>query len=210
MPSRLPPNEPAPLKRGATPGQQRRYRQALHAWYVGNALREYDHSRSARGVSIIDDICLLPSPRFDGLGGGRKYAEDGTPRTMDEVCAAIDRQARIITPVGEAYLRLATEKPAVAQAAWRRHVHLLSVDEIATAQNVSTRTVIRMLGVANLYLMAALSSATSERGKTGRELVKQSERLHHAPLPAEQDALSDEALSLAGVEEPPVESKGTR
>lgn len=199
MPLRFPPTEPTPPKRGSSPEQQKRYRQALHAWFVGNALREYAESLTAKGRVIADDISIMSSPRLDSIGGGKRYNENGTPRSMDDVCASIDRQARVVAPVGKSYKELQVQKPRVATVVWMRHVSLLSIEEIADACDISTRTVIRFLGVANLYLMAALSGK-QENGKTARQLVTQAERLSASPEDADVNAGE---LSLAGVEAQP-------
>lgn len=160
MPLRFPPSQPEPPERGATRAQILRYQAAIQSYAIGTALREYARTlHTDSRYAIPDDLTILPSPRYDAPSFGRRLAANGTPVSMEDICAYIDRQARTVAPVAHAYQRLHADLPEVAQVVWRRHVDLWTIDEIATAYRISKRTVLRYLRIAHLRLKANMDFA---------------------------------------------------
>lgn len=179
MPHRFAPAEPEPLPRGATRAQIKRYETLMHAYLVGEALREYARYRATSSrYELHDALPFLSSPSLGEGSGTRKLAENGTPRSMDELCHWIDQQERLVSVMRHGYTRLQLDLPKHADLAWLRHVDLLTVQEIAAAKHISERTVIRYLGVANMYLMASLRKAGSSEWsrKDARKLYRAAEQ----------------------------------
>ncbi|MGZ6281800.1 MAG: hypothetical protein ACXWQ5_00780 [Ktedonobacterales bacterium] len=202
MPHRFTPAEPEPLPRAPTRAQIKRHETLMHAYLVGEALREYArHLVLLSRRELADDLPCLSSPNLSDGGGARRLAENGTPRSMDELCHWIDRQAHVLSSIKGGYTRLQFELPKHAEIAWLRHVDLLTIEEIAAIKKISTRTVIRYLGVANLYLMVALRNGggTETSRKQARKLRREAE--HHEALAwADRGDVSAEEVALAGIE----------
>lgn len=175
MPLRFPPAQPDPLPRGATVAQMQRFTAAYQAWLVGTALREYAKTLHTQSRNYIpDDLSLLPSPRYDSPSGGRRLNENGTPASMDEICAWIDREARTVRPIATGYHRLRDDLPRVASVVWLRHVDLCTIEEIAVREGLSQRTVLRYLGVAHLRLTAGMEYASGAK-RTARRLYRKAD-----------------------------------
>lgn len=175
MPLRFPPAQPEPLNRGATQAQIQRFHAAHQAWYVGTALREYARTLHTESRYYLpDDLSILSSPRYDSPSYGRRLAANGTPSSMDEICSWIDREARTVRPIAQGYLRLRDDLPVVATVVWRRHVDLWTIEEIAHAQHLSERTVLRYLGVAHLRLLAGMEYASGAK-ITARRLYRRAD-----------------------------------
>lgn len=202
MPHRFPPPEPDVLPRNPTRAQITRYQSRMNAWYVGQALRAYAETMKSHGRIVSDDIPLLSSPSFEG-GGGRKLADNGTPSSMNAICHWIDRQNATVLPIKYAYRQLSRDLPVYARVAWLRHVRLHTIEEIATQENVTSRTVIRYLGVANLRLVAALRSAAGTKtGRTeARYLRDTADRLEAAAWRGGDVPLTPSDEAFAGVRE---------
>lgn len=192
MPRRYPPPEPNVPPRGATRLQIQRYHAQLHAWLVGESLRSYAQELQRRMRDIPDDLPFLSSPVLDSPGG-RRLAENGTPATMDSLCAWIDRQAVTVSTMKRALQDLRKDQPLHAHAIWLRHVDLATVPEIAAELQLSERTVLRYLGIANLRLFAALCQAAGT--KTGRNEAR---KLLAQAMATERDE-DDPDTAIAGV-----------
>jgi len=169
LPLRFPPGQPEPLDRGATQAQFRRYQAAIQAYAIGTALREYAKTlHTDSRYHIPDDLSLLSSPRYDSPNFGRRLAQNGTPVSMEEICAYIDRQARTVAPISSGYKKLCLDLPEVARVLWLRHVMLWTVDEVAAECRISKRTVLRYLRIGHLRLKASMDFASGAK-VTGRK-----------------------------------------